>query len=141
MQSGLKTTMISAQKISWKQAHITLPQPCATLRMMNIAPVCLFCFVFVFRISSDASSLGFLSCAIDNAWRVGKIPIGLPLDLMDKMNEAKPKMLRIWKDSPFARQGRDTLIATSMEREKNLRNALSNGLTRDDFVGGQWGSD
>lgn len=71
---------------------------------------------------------------MSNMWTSHPVPIKILLELIEQVKSANPKMMRIWKDSALAKEGRDNLINMTLNHEKELLDALANGATGDSCI-------
>jgi hypothetical protein len=60
--------------------------------------------------------------------------VGFVLDIIDKIKSSNLKMLKIWKHSATAMQGRDNTITEALRMDSKLQENLRRGGTRDGWL-------
>ncbi|EGN98797.1 hypothetical protein SERLA73DRAFT_160457 [Serpula lacrymans var. lacrymans S7.3] len=86
----------------------------------------------------DENHVWYLHCALTNMWKCGT-PLRTTLDVLKRIRDATPKMLKIWVDSTAAKAGRDQALKTDMEALEALLMELEAGnVSLDDPIIPQW---
>ncbi|KAJ7592878.1 hypothetical protein C8J56DRAFT_929713 [Mycena floridula] len=84
----------------------------------------------------DENHAFFIACALQNAVASGPAPLGVFINMLDRLHIAIPAFQPIWKHSITAMQGRDDIIKSSMTMEPYLRERLASGqATLDAIIG------
>lgn len=70
---------------------------------------------------------GSIANALGSYWMAGNVPVRRTVPLLRTLEEDTPLMQRIWTNSAFAIEGRDTIIGICLAFYDELKQKLTSG--------------